>query len=251
MQQSFLGYLLDTSELGIAKDIKSPPDCSAEQRLALYANAYRMRLKEALSTDFERLHTYLGDDLFETLMQRYIDSYPSHHTSLRYFGQHMAELLSRTEPFCDLPEVEEIARIELAFGDSFDAANCNRVNLDDLAAVPPDAWPDLNIGFHAAVQLLPQLFNSFQIWRALSNDETPPEKTADASTWLIWRQDLISRYRALAPAELTALSVALGGDSFAGLCEALLNHFDADEVPQRAVGYLQLWINDQMVCALT
>ena len=99
LQQEFLGYLLDDAAVGIVERIESTPRRSAEQRMAFYGKAYTLRLKEALTTDYEQLHSYLGDELFDTLMQQYIDSYPSHHTSLRYFGQHMVEMVEQQEPF--------------------------------------------------------------------------------------------------------------------------------------------------------
>lgn len=250
LQQEFLGYLLDDSTIGVVERIESTPRRSAEQRMALYGNAYELRLKEALSTDYERLHSYLGDDLFDSLMQQYIENYPSHHPSLRYFGQHMVELVEKLEPYKQLPEVAEITRIEQAFANSFDAADCQCVSLNQLAKLEPEAWATLTLRFHDAVQLLPQQQNSFQIWKALADEETPPQSTKCASTWLVWRQDLVSRYRALEPAELTALAVALSGGSFADLCEALLAHFSEQDTPQQAVAYLQQWINNQMVCEL-
>ena len=251
LQNEFLGYLLDDSATGIVKRIESTPRRSAEQRMTLYGNAYELRLKEALSTDYDRLHSYLGDDLFDTLMQRYIESYPSHYPSLRNFGQHMVELTERLEPFNQLPEVAEIACIEQAFADSFDAADCQCVSLDQLAQMEPEAWATLTLRFHDAVQLLPQQHNSFRIWQALSNEETPPQTKTSDTTWLIWRQDLVSRYRALESAELTALTIAMSAGSFADLCAALLEHFSEQETPQQAVAYLQQWINDQMVCELS
>ena len=250
LQHEFLGYLLDDSAVGIVERIESTPRRSAGQRMTFYGNAYTLRLKEALTTDYERLHSYLGDELFETLMQQYIESYPSHHPSLRYFGQHMVELVEQQEPFKQLPEVAEIARIEKAFGDSFDAADCQCTSLDQLAQLNPEAWATLTLHFHDSVQLLPQHYNSFQIWKALSNEEMPPQKTASDTTWLIWRQDLVSQYRALESAELAALNVAMSAGSFADLCAVLLEHFSEQETPQQAVGYLQRWINDQMVCEL-
>ncbi len=250
LQHEFLGYLLDGAAVEIVERIESTPRRSAVQRMAFYGNAYTLRLKEALSTDYERLHSYLGDDLFENLMQRYIDDYPSQHPSLRYFGQHMVELVESLEPFNQLPEVAEITRIEQAFGNSFDAADCKPVTLNQLAQLVPAAWATLTLRFHGAVQFLPQQYNSFQIWRALANEETPPQKTASDTTWLIWRQDLVSRYRALESAELVALTIAMSAGSFADVCAALLEHFSEQETPQQAVGYLQQWINDQMVCEL-
>jgi len=250
LQHEFLGYLLDDSVQDIVERIKSTPGRSAEQRMAYYGNAYTLRLQEALSTDYDRLYSYLGDDLFATLMGEYIERYPSHHPSLRYFSQHMIELVKELEPFKSLPEVAEIALIEQAFANSFDAVDGQSVILEQLAQLDPDAWATLTLGFHDAVQLLPQKYNSFQIWRALADEEMPPEKTNDDTTWLIWREDLISRYRALDASELAALTVAMQAGNFGEVCESLLDYFGEEETPLKAVGYLQQWINDQMVCEL-
>lgn len=250
LQNEFLDYLLDDSAVGIVERIESSPQRSAEQRMTFYGNAYSLRLKEALSTDYERLHSYLGDELFDTLMQHYIERYPSHHPSLRYFGQYMVELVEKLEPFKSLKEIAEITRIEQAFANSFDAADRPYVSLEQLAQLDPEAWATLSLHFQDAVQLLPQQHNSFQIWRALADEETPPQKMPDDTTWLIWRHDLVSHYRALESAELTALRVAMSAGSFAEICEALLDHFSEQETPMKAVSYLQQWINDQMVCGL-
>ena len=250
LQHEFLGHLLDHSANEVVNRIESTPRCSAEERMQFYSNAYISRLKEALSTDFERLHTYLGDELFDTLMLQYIDHYPSHHPSLRYFGQHMIDMIEQLDISVQAPVVVEIAKIELAFGNSFDAADSRSVTLDQLAQLEPEKWASLTLRFHDSVQLLPQHYNSFQIWRALSNEQTPPPMIEDDTTWLIWRQDLVSRYRALEKAEQVALSVALSDGSFADICETLLEHYSEEDTPQHAVRYLQQWINDQMVSAI-
>lgn len=119
LQHEFQNYLLDDSEQIIIKRVESTPQRTAEQRLLFYGNAYTLRLKEALSSDYERLHSYLGDELFDTLMLQYIKHYPSQHPSLRYFGQHMVQLVKQLEPFKSLVEVAEIASIEQAFANSF------------------------------------------------------------------------------------------------------------------------------------
>jgi len=251
LQHEFLGHLLDNSATEIVNRIESTPDCSAEERMGFYSNAYILRLKEALSTDFERLHAYLGDERFDQLMEQYIESYPSHYPSLRHFGQHMVDMIEQLNIAEQAPEVAEIAKIELAFGNSFDAADNQPVMLDQLAQLEPERWANLILSFHDAVQLLPQRYNSFQIWRALSKEEAPPPLIDDDTTWLIWRQDLVSRYRALGNDELAALAVALSGGNFADICETLLEYFNEAETPQQALRYLQQWINDQMVCGLS
>jgi hypothetical protein len=114
----------------------------------------------------------------------------------------------------------------------------------------PGACVALVLRFHGAAQLLPQPCNSFQIWRAIASDEIPSQKTADSATWLIWCQELVSRYRALESLEQAVLSAMLDGATFADLCELLLNYFSEEETPQRVEGYLQEWINDQLVCEI-
>lgn len=251
LQHEFLDYLVDGSTISsgshIVERVESTSQQSASQRLTLYGNAYVLRLKEALMTDYEHLHAYLGDALFDRLMLEYINTYPSKHTSLRYFSEHMVELLKQVEPFNELEEVIEIAIIEQAFAHSFDAADAICVELNQLATIEPSAWATLTLQFHPAVQILPQQYNSFQIWQALSNEKTPPAKTAEQTSWLIWRENLVSRYRALDAAELSALSVAMSGGNFADVCEALYEHFDEQQTPVKAIGYLQMWINEQMV----
>ena len=250
LQQAFLAYLLDDSALAIAGHIVSTPQRPAEQRLRFYGNAYRVRLKEALETDYERLHNYLGDDLFDALVQKYIDLYPSSYHSLRDYGSHMAELAGSAEPLVRWPEVAELARVEQAFGHSFDAADASTTTLQDLQALAPETWATLRLGFHKSVQLLPLRCNSFQIWQALADGATPPEKTVDDSTWLIWRRDLVSSYRSLPQAELAALRVMLEGGCFATMCEVLLKYCNEDEAALHALSCLQQWIHDGMVCAL-
>lgn len=250
LQQSFLGYLLGTPTR-VVEHIESTPDTSAQQRLDIYATGYRLRLKEAISTDYERLHVYLGDKQFEQLLDTYIDRYNSSHTSLRYYSQHMEELLTTQTPFSEVPELAEIARIERAFNDSFDAANCTTVGMEMLEQLNAEDWPSLKFNFHASLQLLPLVYNSFPVWKALSEEQPPPPLVKEGSTWIVWRKDLVSRYRTLADSEAHALYAAINGATLSEICEQLLDYFDEETTPREAITFLQTWINEKMVCQLS
>lgn len=70
------------------------------------------------------------------------------------------------------------------------------------------------------------VFNSSAIWRAVFNDETPPvlDTSSEGVNWVLWRRaDLISHYKPLDSAEYVALNLALQGENFAVICEALLD----------------------------
>jgi hypothetical protein len=249
LQQSFMKHLLGTPS-EVIEHIQSTTDASAKQRLGIYASGYRLRLKEAITSDFGCLHGYLGDAMFDHLMDCYIDKYQSQHPSLRYYSQHITELLTQQKPFADFPQLVEIANIEQAFNNSFDATDCTAIDIEYLGQIAVESWPTLKIQLHASVQLLSCNHNSFAIWKALTEENTPPALIKENSTWLIWRKDLISRYRALSDAETCALAHAMQGDNFSDLCEGLLEHFDEELTPVKAVTFLQTWVNEMMVCRI-
>jgi len=180
----------------------------------------------------------------------YIDKYHSHHPNLRYYSQYIPSFLANQTPFSEHPEIVEIARIEHAFNFSFDAANCVTIGLERLAELAPDNWPSICLEFHPSTQLISCNYNSFQIWKAVSEEQTPPRLEQESTTWLVWRKDLISQYRALSEAEAHTIKLALSGADFSGLCEVLLDYYDEEQTPQQAVMYLQSWINEMMVCKL-
>ena len=249
LQQSFFGHLTG-SPGAIIEHVQSTADWSAEQRLHIYASGYRLRLKEAISTDFDCLFSYLGDEMFELLMDAYIDKYKSQHPSLRYYSQHMTELLSQQAPFSSYPELLEIAKIEQAFNFSFDAANCTTIGIQRIAQITAEDWEALRINFHASVQILPLKTNSLAIWKALSEEQAPPASIEQSTAWIIWRQDLVSLYRNLSEAESCVLNMAMDGANFSQLCVSMLEFVDEDQAAMQVMTFLQTWISEKMVCQL-
>jgi Putative DNA-binding domain len=252
LQQNFMNYVLG-EDSDMVEKIESTPALSAKGRLDIYATAYKLRLKEAITTDYDKLHSYLGDEQFDIVMERYIEKYPSHITNLRYYSISMTELLRDEAPFNQVPALAELATIEAAFADSFDAEDHRFVTINDLAELAAEAWVSLQLDFQKSVQILPMEYNSFTIWKALSAEKQPPEisKSKQAVMWVLWRRaDLVSHYRALEEAEYAALELAIKGENFAVICERLLAFFSEEETPIKAVGFLESWIQEEMLAEL-
>lgn len=253
LQQQFMSHLLG-QDSEVEQLIQSTEMMSAHERLHIYANAYRMRLKEALQTDFEKLHSYLGDAQFDALMNNYIDLHPSHTTSLRYFSVALPELLTQEAPYNQFVEVSELAKIEQTFANSFDADNARYLSLEDFATIPEQAWPSLQLQFQPSLQIVGCHSNAFDIWKALSAEETPPAKQlkSEPDYWVVWRRpDLITHFRPLQQAEHTALTAMLAGASFAELCEKMLSFFSEQETPVKTIGFLQSWVQEEMLAGLS
>lgn len=250
LQQQFMSHLLGQPST-IDSQIQSTQVMSANDRLHIYGNAYRMRLKEALETDYDILHAYIGDEQFHALMDHYIDSYPSNTTSLRYFSTMLPIMLQQQSPYKHYPEIYELALIEQVFANSFDADNAAVINLADFASVPEQAWPSLQFNFQPSLQLVKCESNAFAIWKALSAEEMPPEKQLKSQRWVVWRRsDLITHYRPVEDAEFVAINEARSGATFAELCEQLLAFYSEQETPMQAVGFLQSWVQEEMLAGL-
>jgi len=251
LQQHFMNYLLDEPST-IIDEIESTPMRSAEGRLAIYASAYKSRLKEAILTDYDKLASYLGDEQFDNVMDRYIEKHPSHTTSLRYFSINLPELVRDEAPYNQFPELYEIASIERGFANSFDAKDTVFTTINDLATLPPEAWETLSFEFQQSAQILNLKHNSFSIWKALSEDLQPPKlELAEQVNWVVWRRsNLVSHYRALSIEEEVALRLAIKGETFAAICEQLLQFFSEEETPVKAITFLQSWVEEEMLAGL-
>jgi len=250
LQHQFLNYVQGKPS-SIESEIQPCHAVSSQARLNIYATGYRLRLKEAMMTDFDRLASYLGDDLFDQLVDMYITRYPSTCVNLRYYSQYMLTLITEEAPFNGFPELLELAQIEQAFTHSFDAADNAPIALERLIEVPAEDWPKMHFVCHSSVQLLQHAHNSVQIWQALAHAQNPPELIAEAQHWLVWRRDLISEYRCLDMAEAQMLHMLLAGACFGEMCESLLAFYSEEQTPLQAVTWLQQWIQDQLIIGLS
>ncbi|MBN8481051.1 MAG: putative DNA-binding domain-containing protein [Xanthomonadales bacterium] len=94
-QRQFLDHVRGMSD--DAPDLADGP-VPAALGLAVYVNAYRARLREALAADHPRLARHLGEARWLALCDAYIDAQPSTARSLRTFGDRLPEFISQAVP---------------------------------------------------------------------------------------------------------------------------------------------------------
>lgn len=239
-----------SGDAAIRDAVNASPAVPAATRLAVYSNAYRIRLADALAANMPHLKELLGDEQFGAVADGYIDAHPSRFASIRWFGDRLAQVLDQSHP--SQPWLGELARWEWALAASFDASDATAVGVECLATVAPDAWADLHLRFHPSVQYVELATNAQALFKALSEEQSPPQPAtlATPQPWLLWRQDLKTQYRSLEPAEAAALQVMRAGGTFGAMCEALCEWHDADEVPLLAAGLLKRWIVEELLTSV-
>lgn len=221
---------------------------SAEQGLAIYHNAYRARLLEALRGDYPAVHAWLGDEEFDALALAYLDAHPSQHFSLRWLGAQLADFIDGYLVPAQAAPLSELARLEWAFTLAFDAPDGLPLSLMQMAELPAEDWPTLQVRLLPSVQWLVCRHNSLALWRACKEQGDFPgsQPLEEVETCVIWRDQLITRYRSLAADEAAALQgMTVHGWSFAELCGELA--YLGEQAPAQAVGWLRQWLADGLL----
>ncbi len=250
-QRLFQDHLLHGS---VAADLViADGKADAATRLAVYADAYRLRLLEVLGNDYPVLRAVAGVEDFERIGRAYIEAHPSDTPSVRWFGRHLAEFLAQSPAGERHELLAELAAFEWAQGEVFDAPEAPALELAAVAAVPPESWPEMRLLLQPALRRLDLRWNVTELVQAQEAQRELPEarRSADAVHWLLWRDaELNIRWRSLGDDEATALDAARDGASFGAICERLCDWVEPDEAAMHAAGLLKRWIFDGLVVEL-
>lgn len=244
LQADFQASILNSDADLFKKKVVDDAKVGAEKRLNIYADAYRLRIIEALATAYPKLHSLLGDDLFDNTVRQYIDQYPSKYRNMRWVGDKMSEHLQNVLP--EHPIAAELADFEWALGLAFDAKDVPVVGIDQLSEIAPETWGDLRFSLHPSVQLLDLHWNVVPVWQALDAEQAPPTLTQHHMPCLVWRTDLNSHYRSLDAQEFSALLQLKSGANFGSLCESLFDSL-GESATQQAAQYLASWLQAGLI----
>lgn len=223
---------------------------SAARQLAVYQAAYRLRLVEALASNYPALYALLGQAQFEQLGFDYLVAYPSAAPSIRWFGGRLADWLTRQSPYAQLPVLAELARFEWALRGALDAADAPVLPVAALAGLAPEDWAVCRLRLQPSACAMHLHWNVPALWQALLAEQVPPGPEAQAGDWLIWRRpDGMVVWRSLATDEAWALATLAAGSTLASVCEGLTDWQSAEQVPLRLVSLLQGWLAEGLLRA--
>src|SRR3990167_6272641 len=137
LQNKFQSYLLDSNP-EFKSYINGTQKVPAETRLAIYENAYRLRLIDALAANYPVLNKCLGCGQFNELGESYIKVYPSTYRSIRWFGDKLVLFLTENMPYSDMPYLAELAQFEWTLSLVFDTSDSPVLKIDDVSAIKPE-----------------------------------------------------------------------------------------------------------------
>src|SRR5262249_41646063 len=150
--------------------VRPTPTLAPADRVEIYSAMYVARLVDALREDFPKLAGALGDAAFADVARAYVARHPSCDPSIRHVGTTFAEFVETEHPgwFGDL------ARLEWAHRDVFDAPDTAPLLAADLRDVPAEDWPELRF---AVVPAFARLVTRWPVHRLWSGGVPPLPET--------------------------------------------------------------------------
>jgi hypothetical protein len=252
LQRLFQRHVLEGYS-GIEAELTGSEAEDFPARLATYTDGYRSRLLEALSTSFPGLKAALGDAEFERVLHKFIESAPSKHYSIRYYGHSLGDYIRSLCAEPDAPAIQDLVRWEWTLAEVFDAPDAEPIGAECLAAISPDVWPRVAFALRACVRSVTTRSNAVQWWRWAKDEGVRPPafEHAPATNWRLWRQGVRTLYRSMDAAESAALAVAQASGTFGEICEVIAEEVGVADAPSRAASIMNAWFADEIIGNLT
>ena len=154
------------------------------ERVGIYHGMYLLRMQDALGADYPALQHYLGDR-FPAFVAAYVQSHPSRSYTLNRLGDHVPAFVAGSPLVPRRAFAAELARVELAMTEAFDAAETPALSAEQIGAVPEDAWEHAVLRPVASLRLL-ALRYPVSPWLDATHDEDhhhPAIRRQDA--WMV------------------------------------------------------------------
>lgn len=192
----------------IESEVSPSSTLSGPERLALYADLVRTRLVRCLRQDFPATERALGARRFEALAGAFVERHPPRHYSLNQLGAGFARFLVRRRA---PRSVSDLAELERAVQDVFDAPREEPLSDAELLALPQKSWGRLKLRPVAAARLIPSDFDVDRYLQAVLERRPLPRRQRRKGVTLVWRRGFAVYRRELPTDEAQLLAAMFAG----------------------------------------
>ncbi len=189
-------------------------------QLDIYREQFWIRHVNCLREDFPVLLALVGDAKFEAIVADYLAAHPPKKFQLRHLGEDLAGFLATRDDAL----LADLARLEWAFIDAFDAADAPPLDPSAIASIPEDAWPNARLVLHPSLQRMRLEFPTHQMrdaWWA-DKERRPIERVTRApSCVVVYRHKFLLYTEVMDPLAFDMLDRIAHGEALGPAGDAL------------------------------
>ena len=182
------------------------------ERIDIYHGMYVLRMAEALESDYPALAHFLGEARWTALVRAYVAAHPSRSYTLNVLGRKLPDWLLEAEGLPRRGFCHDLARLEWAATEAFDAPETPRLTEAELGAVPEGAWAGARLVPSAALRLVALRWNANEWLDSTKDDRHDHPKPQRRDAWVaVFRQSYAVYRRELARPAFRLLSDLASG----------------------------------------
>ena len=228
--------------------IAGGPD-HARARLAIYRSNVGANATRALAAIYPIVRQLVGAEFFDGLARAYCSAHPSASGDLNELGEHLADFVQTFPSAQALPYLPDVARLEWLAHRAHYAADHAPLELNTLASIREDDYPQLELTLHPSVATLASTYPLLRIWEVHQDGyagEIAVDFSGGGESVIVYRPHFRATVARLARGEWVFLSMIGPGES---LGAALEQAFAADPEFDLAAS-LQRWIAAHIVVGI-
>jgi hypothetical protein len=150
-------------QAGPPPGLAAPDPSEVARRFSVYRNNVQHGLTRALAARFPVVEQLVGAEFFTAMARVFIAGAPPAHPVLLHWGEAFPAFLESFPPVGHLPWLADVARLELARGRAYHAADAAPAAPEALAVVDPER---LRVRLHPSVALFASPHPAVRIWDA-------------------------------------------------------------------------------------
>lgn len=198
----------------------------AAERLQIYAGMYPLRMRDALRSDYPALAELLGERGFEKLVGDYVAAYPSRSFTLARLGDHLPKFLAGWGSPRRRGLLVDVARLERAGAQVFDADEAAPIDPSALQSVPSAEWPNVRLRPAAAFRLVRVRPGAVDVLDAVLEGNPVPKWAGRGRVEVVYhRKDFVVLRRTMGPFDGDLLASLAAGETVGSALERAARSF--------------------------
>jgi hypothetical protein len=218
---------------------------SPVEQLEIYREQFWLRHTSSLVEDFPGLGAIVGQHAWERLVEEYLETYIPDCRSLRDLGRKLPDFVESCTWLEHRALCADMARLEWAYVELFDAPDAHALSPQKLSSIPPDAWQRARLVLNPALRLLEVQYPVAELRRRVQETGNAGDIPLESSRHLVLYRSLD---RAIQNQAITAgafeLLRALGaGIPLVPACEAAMAAvpLEATRIEAKIGEWFQRW----------
>jgi hypothetical protein len=227
-----------------ARHVSGNARLSPVEQLEIYREQFWLRHTSSLVEDFPGLCGILGQDEWEKLAEAYLRSVTPDSYTLRDLGSRLPEVIAQATWLPHRALCLDMARLELAYIEVFDAADSPPLLPERLGAIPQERFGEVRLVVAPSVRLLELDYPVADLRRKLrdESDGTVAIPAPCAQCLVVYRRELRLWDMPISPVAFAFLAALSTGKALGEAAELAATTPEAEEELGARIGsWLQEW----------